>query len=42
MAQSRKTIKDFSAIYLDGLKLDTTILGNLTLGAKEFGEGCIV
>ena len=39
MSQSRKTIKDYSAIYLDGLLLDTTALGNLKLGNNEVGSG---
>ena len=39
MSQSRKVIKDYSAIYLDGLLLDTTALGNLKLGANEVGSG---
>ena len=37
MSQSRKVIKDYSAIYLDGLLLDTTALGKLTLGQSEVG-----
>jgi hypothetical protein len=39
MSQSRKVIKDYSAIYLDGLRLDTTALGALTLGGNEVGGG---
>lgn len=39
MSQSRKVIKDYSAIYLDGLRLDTTTLGKLTLGNDEVGSG---
>jgi hypothetical protein len=39
MSQSRKVIKDFSSIYLDGLALDTTALGALTLGGNEIGSG---
>jgi len=37
MSQSRKVIKDYSAIYLDGLRLDTSALGTLTLGGNEIG-----
>jgi len=39
MSQSRKTIKDYSALYLDGLRLDTNSSGNLTLGGQEMGIG---
>jgi hypothetical protein len=39
MSQSRKTIKEFSAIYLDGLRLDTNSSGNLTLAGNEIGTG---
>lgn len=39
MAQSRKAIKDYSAVYLDGLRLDTNSAGNLTLGGQEIGTG---
>lgn len=39
MAQSRKAIKDYSAVYLDGLRLDTNSAGNLTLGGQEIGGG---
>jgi hypothetical protein len=38
MSQSRKVIKEFSALYLDGLLLDTTALGNLKLGANKVGS----
>jgi hypothetical protein len=39
MAQSRKSIKDYGAFYLDGLRLDTNSAGNLTLGGQEIGTG---
>lgn len=39
MAQSRKAIKDYSAVFLDGLRLDTNSAGNLTLGGVEIGGG---
>lgn len=39
MSQSRKAIRDYSAIYLDGLRLDTNSAGNLTLAGQEIGTG---